>query len=105
MRVLFALIGLLLAISACVQAPTARSATPIRPPAAAAGAGALPSIDVEGEVARLHAALVREVPGLIVGTPADERGWIARTQAAMAEHGQTIDRPQLLVVVDRNPAL
>ena len=55
--------------------------------------------------ARLRAALVREVPGLIIDAPADEWGWIARSRAALAENGQTIDHPQPLVVIDRNPAV
>jgi hypothetical protein len=61
------------------------------------------SIDVDGEVSRLRAALMREVPGVIVDSPERERGWIARARAAVAASAQTMDRPQLLVVVDRNP--
>jgi hypothetical protein len=46
---------------------------------------------------------MREVPELIVDGTQRERGWVAQAQAAVAASGQIIDRPQLLVVVDRNP--
>jgi hypothetical protein len=42
---------------------------------------------------------------VILDSPESERGWIALTQAAVAASAQTINRPQLLVVVDRNPAI
>ena len=51
-------------------------------------------IDVDGEMMRLR---------VIVDSAESERAWMARTQAAVAASAQTIDRPQLLVVVDRNP--
>jgi lipoprotein-anchoring transpeptidase ErfK/SrfK len=104
MRALIPTIGLLVALSACADAPPPRSEPPHAPAAAAVSSPHIAApIDVEGEVARLRAALMREVPGVIVDSAADERGWIARTQAAVAASAQTIDRPQLVVVVDRNP--
>ena len=51
-------------------------------------------IDVNGEMMRLR---------VIVDSAESERAWMARTQAPVAASAQTIDRPQLLVVVDRNP--
>ena len=51
-------------------------------------------IDVDGEMMRLR---------VIVDSAESERAWMARTQAPVAASAQTIDRPQLLVVVDRNP--
>jgi hypothetical protein len=46
---------------------------------------------------------MREVPGAIIDSAENERVWIARTQDTVAAGGQSIDRPQLVVVVDRNP--
>ncbi len=40
---------------------------------------------------------------MIVDTPDSARAWIEYAQAAIAPGGYKIDRPQLLVVVDRNP--
>lgn len=61
------------------------------------------SLNVDGEVAHLQAALNREVPNLIIDMPETERGWVVRTQAAIAGSDLKISRPELLVVVDRNP--
>jgi len=84
--------------------PAPRPEAPNAPTAGSTGSPhAVVPIDVDGEVARLRAALMREVPGAIVDSPEGERGWIARTRAAVAASAQTIDRPQLLVVADRNP--
>lgn len=104
MRFLIYAAGLLVAVSACVEAPAPRPAAPNASPGQSNGSSqiAIP-IDVDGEVVRLHAALMREVPGVIVDSAANERKWIARAQTAVAASAQTIDRPQLLVVVDRNP--
>ena len=54
-------------------------------------------------MARLRGALMREVPDVIVDTPEGERGWIIQAKAVIAASAQTIDRPQLIVFVDRNP--
>jgi hypothetical protein len=42
-------------------------------------------------------------PRKIVDRPRGKQEWIARTSAIIAASGLAIDRPQLLVVVDRNP--
>jgi hypothetical protein len=101
-------IGWLMLVAACAQSPApppqtpaprteALAASPAEPPSPA------PALDVEGEAERLRAALGREVPHLIVDRPAAESGWIARSRAAVADSTEHIDRPQLVVVVDRNP--
>jgi hypothetical protein len=54
-------------------------------------------------VARVRAALKQEVADVTVDRPEREQAWIAQTQATIAVSGPTIDRPQFLVVVDRNP--
>src|SRR5258705_6214921 len=105
MRILICTIGLLVAVSACVETPAPRPANMPSgksdgPPQAASPAAT--PIDVDGELARLRTALMREVPGVIADDAEIERAWIARTQDAVAAGGQTIDRPQLVVVVDRN---
>ncbi len=63
------------------------------------------SAGVDAEFARLQAALTRDVPGRIVDTPEDERRWAALAQAEITARGQAIRRPQLVMVVDRNPAV
>jgi hypothetical protein len=60
-------------------------------------------VDVASDVSRLESALAGEVPNLIVDQPQAAQEWIARASTMVAATGMTIDRPQLLVVVDRNP--
>ncbi len=103
MRILVSAIGLLTMAAACAQTPAPRTTalvvpTPTPPRAA-------PLLDVDGEAERLREALLREVPGAIVDTPAAEQGWIERSRAAIAGGNQRIERPQLLVVVDRSPGV
>lgn len=115
MRTLIFSIGLLVGLSACVEAPPPLSERPKAPAAAPAGSPqvAAPAgsprvaapIDVDGELVRVRAALMREVPGVVADSTEGERAWIARTRAAFAASDDTIDRPQLLVVVDRNPSV
>jgi hypothetical protein len=105
MRRLVAIIGVLPVVAGCAHAPASRPGTPAEPPAkiAVAEAPPQPAIDVEGEATRLRAALAREVPDERVDTPADGQTWIALSRAAVAVSNQSIDRAQMLVVVDRNP--
>ena len=106
MRILIATFGLLLALSACVETPAPRPEAADAPTAKPTGSpDAAASIDVESEMAHLRVALMREVPGVIVDTPESAQHWIAEAGAAVAASAQTIGRPQLLVVVDRNPDL
>jgi hypothetical protein len=58
---------------------------------------------VERQAMLLRAALVREVPGVIVDGPEWERGWAVRARAAIEAAGNPIEYPQLILVVDRNP--
>jgi lipoprotein-anchoring transpeptidase ErfK/SrfK len=98
---------LLIMVSACAEAPVPRSDTPTAQPAALNASTAEPpvsaALDDKPEVARLRAALMREVPSVIIDKSEREQAWITETKAAIAAGGPTIDRPQLLVVVDRNP--
>ena len=113
MRISRSAIGLLMLVAACAQTSPARTETPAprsetpapRTDASALSPAELPArpLDVDGEAVRLRAALRREVPHLIVDPPAAERGWIERSRAAVADGNERIERPQLLVVVDRNP--
>ena len=49
--------------------------------------------------------LPREVPGLIVDSPDGAAQWVDRTRAALNAAGHVVTSPQLLVAVDRNPAV
>ncbi len=71
-------------------------------PPAEAGATAR-SFDVNKAVARLRGALEREVPNRLGDASDSERVWITRAQAMITAGDFTITRPQLIVVVDRNP--
>jgi hypothetical protein len=87
-----------------IAAPPAlpEPAAPAAAPPAAPSGPVLSEAEVVVEAERLRAAYVAEVPHRVedgVGAAA----WIARAKAAIAASDQTIDRPQLLVIVDRNP--
>jgi hypothetical protein len=106
MRRLVPIIGLLLIIAGCARAPEPQLGAASELPARIAIAKAppsSPSVDVEGEAARLREALASEVPAALVDTPAEGRTWIALSRAAVTASNQSIDRAQILVVVDRNP--
>src|SRR5262249_11477427 len=84
MRILICTIGLLVAVSACVETPAPRPTAPNMPSVKSDGrpraaSPAATPIDVDGELARLRTALMREVPGVIVDNAENERVWIART--------------------------
>jgi len=91
-----------------VAAPAALPAAPLAAsPAALPLLPALPppldEVAREVEVLRLRESLRREVPNLVPRTAAGDAGWIALARAEAATAGFVPDRPQLLVVVDRNP--
>ena len=86
--------ALSLLISGCDRTPSSSSTMP----EAASGGTA-------GEVARLQTALARDVPGRITDAPDGEQRWATLAQAEIKARGQTIRRPQLVMVVDRNPAV
>jgi lipoprotein-anchoring transpeptidase ErfK/SrfK len=95
------LAGLLLASLACAEV---RAPQPAAPPAPV-GSPSQPAapLDVAAESAQLRAALREEAAHLTVDRPKGRQEWIARTRTAIAAGGLMIDRPQILVVVDRSP--
>lgn len=96
--------ALILALaSTCPANASAPVPTPVAPPLAAPSAPPLDEVAREVEVLRLRQSMQREVPRLVTRTPAQDAQWIvlARAEAATARFAP--DRPQLLVVVDRNP--
>jgi hypothetical protein len=95
MRILILLVGALLAAPACAQTPAA--------PAAKAAPPGIADNDLESEVGRLRLSLAREVPGVIRDNRARAAQWIALAKAELTAQGDKIERPQLLVAVDRNP--
>jgi lipoprotein-anchoring transpeptidase ErfK/SrfK len=60
---------------------------------------------IDEAVADLRAAMAREVPDLLAAHPEDEPDWNRRVAGELEVTGHIIDRPQLLVTVDRNPAV
>lgn len=114
---LTALPGIVLAASAAFAQPISLYPPSIRPSPAPSvdpgvtagpvartwGDAALTPQQVEAEVGNLRAAMAREVPHQMSRTPQRNGEWISRAVAGLAAAGRTIDRPQLLVVVDRNP--
>lgn len=102
----------LLACAAPVAAPLAAAPAafaaaeaPIPAMPAPATAADTPStrVDMAVEVLRLQAALAHDVPHLVTRTPASDANWIALARAELAGASAAIDRPQLIVVVDRSP--
>jgi hypothetical protein len=60
---------------------------------------------VEAAAGALRRSLWRSVPGALAWSPAREAAWIGQVRAAFAASDSTIDAPQVLVAVDRNPAV
>ena len=108
MRIAISVI-LLITFSACADAPVPRSDASAPQLLALHAPMAEPPIsralDVNAESARLRAVLMQEVPSVITDKSEREQAWIDQAKAAMAAGGPTIDRPQFLVVVDRNPGV
>lgn len=121
-----ALLGATLALGGCGADPTTVAVTgqrsdtrslPVIPamampapePAAGVAAPMLPelpklsSAQVAAETGLLRTALAAEVPHLLSLSADDKRALIAQAQAAATAADLIIDRPQLVVVVDRNP--
>ena len=61
--------------------------------------------DPEAELARLRAALAREVPHARFPDPRQAARWVRMAETAVSQSDLLLDRPQLLVVVDRNPRI
>src|SRR5579872_428018 len=96
---------MLLTITACAGVPSVPP--PVARPVTAVPteAGSMAPPDIDREIALLRAALVREVPQHIAGNPDDDLAWISRAKRVAAASGFVIDRTQLVVVVDRAPAM
>lgn len=62
-----------------------------------------PDTGVVAEIDRLRVALNHEVPRGIKPDPVKDAHWIALAQGAIKSGDVAINRPQLIVVVDRNP--
>lgn len=88
-------------LSGCAAANTASRTTTTQANAAAAKEAAR----VAADLARLQTAFDAAVPDHLVWPPARNAEWIRLTRAALTRADVTIDRPQLLVTVDRNPAV
>jgi lipoprotein-anchoring transpeptidase ErfK/SrfK len=106
-------LGLVLFAAACapVPRPSARPAVAVTAPPPKASVPQAPPgpvmtpAEIDAEIALLRAIFGREVPQAILLPPERQRNWIRRAKAAVATAGMTIDYPQLLVVVDCNPAV
>jgi len=86
------ILSLLLCLTSCASAEVVpKPATPV-----------LPDRTAE-ELARLRTAFAAEVPKGISLPEEREKDLISRARALMADNAVLLDRPQLVIVVDRNP--
>lgn len=80
--------------------------TPALPQAVApVAAGGMTEFEIASASAQLRASLLTEVPHAIVDIAGDDRAWIDRAKVAIRTASFAIERPQLLVVADRNPSV
>jgi hypothetical protein len=79
--------------------------TPLVQPVVTTAPGAMSDADVAREAERLRAALLLEVPQAFVGIAGDDGAWVTRAKAGVDAEALVISRAQLLVVVDRDPAV
>jgi hypothetical protein len=77
----------------------------LRQPVVTTAPGAMSDADVAREAERLRAALLLEVPQAFVGIAGDDGAWVTRAKAGVDAEALVISRAQLLVVVDRDPAV
>jgi hypothetical protein len=98
-------LALLVLTAGCAGYMPVEPAQPVHQAAATTAAGTMPDADVTREAERLRAALILEVPQPPIGAAGDESAWIIRTKATVDAAGLVISRAQLLVVVDRDPAV
>lgn len=101
----YAVISVFLAVAGCAGGPPAQPVTAPPTSAVATAAGAMSQADVAHEVDRLRTAFQHEVPQHINTTPDDDLAWVNRARSTTKASGFAIDHAQLLVVVDRNPAV
>lgn len=85
----------LIGLGSCATAP--KPAPPPAPTPAAA-------VDYGPDIAALRQALGAQVPGAL-STGADAAAWIAQTKAEFTASPYRITSPQLVIAVDRNPAV
>jgi hypothetical protein len=100
--------ALILAIPAFAARPATGTDGPAMPPGVekVAAWSTLQMNSSRGSpAAALQAALEREVPRFILLTPQSQAAVIGRTARAIETAGIVIDQPQLLLAVDRNPAV
>ena len=91
----------LLGLCSCLVGPLHAAA--VEPTPDVAAAVPLPDVAIEPEIQRLQDALSEEVPHLVPRTLVSDATWVALARAETMNAEMVIDRPQLLVVVDRNP--
>jgi L,D-transpeptidase-like protein len=97
--------SLLLIVAGCSGGPPDPPTASVRPDPVAPVANTMSQADVEREVTRLREALRQEVPKHMADDADGDRAWIARAKAVVDAAGTRMDRPQLLVVVDRNASV
>jgi hypothetical protein len=103
---LYPVLGLLLLTAGCAGNQHARSTPRLAGRSAPApAAGLMSDADVSREASRLRRALLLEVPEHTIGNADGTEAWIAHAKAVVDASQTVIDRPQLLVVVDRDPAV
>lgn len=90
-------LGAMLLLSAC--------AAPQKPVHAPAVAAPPATVDYSAQISALRQDMMREVPGDIRYDEADGAGWIAAARSAFSASPYKIEAPQLILAVDRNPAV
>ncbi len=81
------------------------AAKPPAPVAVSVPAAMPPPHDYAADAALLRLTLAHEVPHAMFPDAADNAEWISRTKAEFAAWPYKLNGPQLLVAVDRNPAV
>ena len=99
------LLAALLVVAACANGASVQPASVALLAPVTIAPGTLSQSDVDRHAAALRAALLREVPQHIADTPDGNRAWISRAKAVTAAAAFVVDHAQLLVVIDRNPAV
>ncbi|MBV8524723.1 MAG: L,D-transpeptidase, partial [Acetobacteraceae bacterium] len=95
-------------MTSCARGPIQVAPAPTLPMPEESRVGPSPSklltpSEAYAEVAKLRADLERELPPRLLIRPKDPQEWIARARGQMEASGYSVERPQLLIVVDRNP--
>lgn len=98
-----AALTLALALSACADAPSTVDAEGHLAHSVFEWPPRLAPFQVATEAGALRAALRAEVPEAELPSPAQAQNILQRAERAIAGDGIRLDRPQLILVVDRNP--